>query len=73
MALIVCPECKSRISDKAENCPHCGLPAKYFLSEPSDDTRTDVTMDSNITDYRYTADYFNGHHMVEKKTRRRKT
>lgn len=38
-----------------------------------DDTRTDVTMDSNITDYRYTADYFNGHHMVEKKTRRRKT
>ena len=43
MALIVCPECKSRISDKAENCPHCGLPAKYFLSEPSDDTRTGVS------------------------------
>lgn len=46
-------------------------PLKYTVHW-FDDTRTDVTMDSNITDYRYTADYFNGHHMVEKKTRRRK-
>lgn len=30
MALIQCPECSSRISDKAEKCPHCGLPAAYF-------------------------------------------
>ena len=47
-------------------------PLKYTVHW-FDDTRTDVTMDSSITDYRYTADYFNGHHMVEKKTRRRKT
>ena len=33
MALIQCPECKNRISDKAELCPHCGLPAIYFVSE----------------------------------------
>lgn len=33
MALIQCPECKNRISDKAELCPHCGLPAIYFGSE----------------------------------------
>ncbi len=28
--LIRCPECGSQISDKAERCPHCGLPAKFF-------------------------------------------
>ena len=33
MALILCPECKHQISDKAEQCPYCGLPAKYFSSE----------------------------------------
>ncbi len=30
MALINCPECGNSISDKAESCPHCGLPAKLF-------------------------------------------
>ncbi len=30
MALIKCPECKKKISDKAEFCPHCGLPKAYF-------------------------------------------
>ena len=32
MSLISCPECKNKISDYAEFCPHCGLPAKYFFS-----------------------------------------
>ncbi|MDR3344134.1 MAG: UvrD-helicase domain-containing protein [Oscillospiraceae bacterium] len=32
MPLISCPECQSRISDRAESCPHCGLPAKFFVS-----------------------------------------
>lgn len=32
MALINCPECQSSISDKAASCPHCGLPAEYFLA-----------------------------------------
>lgn len=27
MALIVCPECRREVSDKAHSCPHCGLPA----------------------------------------------
>ena len=35
MALILCPECHNQISDKAEQCPYCGLPAKYFLQESS--------------------------------------
>lgn len=26
MALILCPECKKEISDKALSCPHCGFP-----------------------------------------------
>ena len=26
MALIICPECGSKISDKAEQCIHCGCP-----------------------------------------------
>jgi len=30
MPLIFCPECNSKISDRADSCPHCGLPAKYF-------------------------------------------
>lgn len=43
MALIKCPECGNFISDKAEKCPHCGLPAAYFpaakatVSIPHDD------------------------------------
>lgn len=32
MALISCPECGKQISDKAECCPHCGLPARYFAA-----------------------------------------
>lgn len=32
MALIPCPECKREISDRAQACPHCGLPAAYFVS-----------------------------------------
>lgn len=26
MALLICPECKNKVSDKAETCPHCGCP-----------------------------------------------
>jgi len=32
MALIKCPECKSKISDKAKTCPQCGYPLKEELS-----------------------------------------
>lgn len=30
MSLIKCPECGNQISDKAEKCPHCGIPSSYF-------------------------------------------
>lgn len=30
MPLILCPDCNNKVSDRAELCPHCGLPSKYF-------------------------------------------
>ena len=33
MALVKCPECGNSISDKAEKCPHCGVPATYFFKQ----------------------------------------
>lgn len=36
MALIRCPECGNSISDRAEKCPHCGLPASYFSTSSQD-------------------------------------
>lgn len=35
MALIKCPECGNSISDKAEKCPYCGIPASYFHQKAS--------------------------------------
>jgi len=32
VALITCPECQNKISDRAEVCPHCGLPSSFFDS-----------------------------------------
>ncbi len=30
MAMLVCPECKNNVSDKAAFCPHCGCPIEYI-------------------------------------------
>jgi len=32
MTLTNCPNCEKQIPDSADNCPHCGLPVKYFAS-----------------------------------------
>jgi DNA helicase IV len=40
MALIKCPECGNQISDKAESCPHCGLPANNYKKPPDKPIRT---------------------------------
>ncbi|GHT51475.1 hypothetical protein AGMMS49982_09010 [Bacteroidia bacterium] len=34
MAIISCPECGKQVSDKAEECPHCGGPIKSMFSCP---------------------------------------
>ena len=43
MALITCPECGKKISDKAASCPDCGCPASEF-KKPSvpEDTRSEL-------------------------------
>ena len=33
MGLVICPECKSEISQYAESCPGCGFPVKSFMLE----------------------------------------
>ena len=42
MALIICPECRQQISDKAEKCPHCGLPSSYFNVSDTDTGNADI-------------------------------
>lgn len=49
MALIICPDCKKQISDRADRCPHCGLPAQYFHG-PKAQQSTPVA-DSRNLDY----------------------
>jgi DNA helicase-4 len=49
MPLILCPECKKEISDRAESCPHCGLPAKHFgISVKQDNTAANTSLDLSI-------------------------
>lgn len=45
MALIKCPECGNRISDKAVKCPHCGLPAEHFSMSKSHSENTTGEID----------------------------
>ena len=45
MALIICPECGNSISDRAEKCPHCGLPSAYFHSRPEEQPSSDADID----------------------------
>ena len=33
MALIECPECKEKVSDKALVCIHCGFPLENFQNK----------------------------------------
>ncbi|HHY26723.1 MAG TPA: UvrD-helicase domain-containing protein [Desulfitobacterium dehalogenans] len=37
MALICCPECMKQVSDKADYCPHCGLPKRYFALDNNEE------------------------------------
>ncbi len=54
MALINCPECKKRISDRAIVCPHCGLPSDYFSYSteelnPTEPVDTNVKQKNNLS------------------------
>jgi DNA helicase-4 len=44
MPLIFCPDCNNKISDRAESCPYCGLPAKYFGTSENKDNTAETTV-----------------------------
>lgn len=52
MALVKCPECGGNVSDKAENCVHCGYPllrnvnAASIANATQTETTVDVTQES---------------------------
>lgn len=35
MAIFSCPECKGKVSDKANACPHCGCPTSALAPAPA--------------------------------------
>lgn len=39
MALIQCPECEGKVSDRAQSCPHCGFPIQQ-VTHKSSSTKT---------------------------------
>ena len=73
MALIECPECGNKISDKADKCPHCGLPSSYFDGKKDDAVAAvDYSNIKNIlisfdSDYNslFASDHFITHREVE--------
>lgn len=38
MALIACPDCGGRVSDRAAACPSCGFPVAAAAPQPPDST-----------------------------------
>jgi hypothetical protein len=48
MPLILCPDCKKEISDRAEHCPHCDLPYKYFGTPVNKDNTANTTANTSL-------------------------
>lgn len=65
MSLIKCPECKSEISDMANNCPKCGFPIKKEMKEYK--LRTDDELDLVVTDKIINV-YYNNRKILEEPT-----
>lgn len=70
MALIKCPECGNLISDKAEKCPHCGVPAKYFrANDAAASTEIDYSRLENLLisfDGDYCRTFSKGHYVTHR-------
>lgn len=47
MALIVCPECKAKISEYAESCPHCGCPMKVIVKLIAEQEKSAITTEQS--------------------------
>ena len=75
MALIICPECGKKFSDKAPACPECGCPTEYILNcENLDDTdpvqaeqQGPITIRENDNTMRRTNTGFRFVHCMERK------
>lgn len=48
MALIKCPECKKKISDYCENCPHCGYPIKEKLKKQDSEVKSNEKLEKTV-------------------------
>lgn len=48
MGLIKCPDCERRISDRADVCPFCGCPSKYFSESTVTETVSSISKTSKI-------------------------
>ena len=35
MALVICPDCGKKVSSRAPQCPFCGCPSQYFVTDES--------------------------------------
>lgn len=55
MAILSCPECGGKVSDKAECCPHCGCPAQLIIPKEAELSQrrssSDVEMNSDTSIY----------------------
>lgn len=51
MSLIACPECGNKISDRAEICPHCGLPRRFFNMASSESKAINSAINQFSGDY----------------------
>lgn len=50
MALIKCPECGEKISDKSNMCIHCGYPLEKFVEKLSKEyIANDVMLENNVS------------------------
>jgi len=80
MPLILCPECNSKISDRAESCPHCGLPAKYFGTSANKDNTANTSLDLSTLrndlisfDHSYQTFFGAGHYITARELTNLKT
>lgn len=61
MALIACPECGGKLSDKAKKCPHCGCPNECNASEKAFNNENDRKTSFDLAGYTMS---FSKDHMI---------
>lgn len=42
MPLVKCPDCEKMVSDRVSNCPFCGCPSEYFISDVNNEEKEDI-------------------------------